>query len=321
MQKILDFLELLLGLLIFLVHVIISFLQSLGSLILPTSKKSLSDEIILITGAASGIGRLQAYNFCWQGARLIVCWDINQSENEKTAETIKNKYGGKAIALKCDLSQGYEEVQKVAAETRKLIQKELIHSAKQPFVSMLVNNAGVVFGKKLLDASPKQIQLTMDINATAHFYTIKEFLPEMIQNRKGHIVNIASICGLAGNSQLTDYCSSKFAAVGLAESLFVELRKAGHDFIKQTTICPYVINTGMFQGFKYKYDWLIPDIQPQEMADVIVDSVRAEKNMVIYPKLFYLVYYLKPLLGNELYWKLNNLIKTDECMTAYIGRK
>merc|ERR1711994_485700 len=83
----------------------------------------------------------------------------------------------------------------------------------------------------------------------AHFWTLKAFLPAMISRKDGHIVNVASLAGHSGTNKLVDYCSSKFAAVGLDESLRVELFVQGHsEYIKTTVVCPYYISTGMFAG-------------------------------------------------------------------------
>ena len=68
----------------------------------------------------------------------------------------------------------------------------------------------------------------MDVNTISHLYTIKEFLPEMIANKKGHIVSIASMAGLWGSPALTDYSASKFGAVAIDEALRLELKKNGH---------------------------------------------------------------------------------------------
>ena len=89
----------------------------------------------------------------------------------------------------------------------------------------------------------------MNVNVLAHFWTIKCFLPQMISAKKGHIVTVASVAGLAGTNKLVDYCSSKFANVGMDDALKVELMVQGLDkYIKTTLICPYYISTGMFAG-------------------------------------------------------------------------
>ena len=104
-------------------------------------------------------------------------------------------------------------------------------------------------GTALLDTSDERIIRTFDVNIMAHFWTIKAFLPDMISQKRGHLVNVASLAGHSGTNKLVDYCASKFAAVGLDESLRVELFVQGHgDTVRTTVICPYYINTGMFAG-------------------------------------------------------------------------
>ena len=80
--------------------------------------------------------------------------------------------------------------------------------------------------------------------------TIKSFLPSMKARNHGHIVTIASAAGHFGSPKMTDYCASKFANMGLVESLMYELRAEGVSGVHLTTVCPYVIDTGMFSGCK-----------------------------------------------------------------------
>ena len=99
----------------------------------------------------------------------------------------------------------------------------------------------------------EKIERTFNVNVLAHFWTIKSFLPEMINNKKGHIVTIASLAGHSGTNKLVDYCSSKFANVGMDEALKAELYVQGvSSFIKTTVVCPYYISTGMFAGVQSK---------------------------------------------------------------------
>ena len=114
---------------------------------------------------------------------------------------------------------------------------------------MLINNAGIVSGKTTLELTEPMVKKTFDVNTISHLWTIKEFLPEMIAKKKGHIVSIASLAGLVSMPRLGDYCASKFGAVAIDEAVRLELKKNGHyGYIKTTCICPYFINTGMFDG-------------------------------------------------------------------------
>ena len=101
--------------------------------------------------------------------------------------------------------------------------------ARQAFgpVTMLINNAGVVSGKSTEELTEEQIERTFRVNTISHLYTIKEFLPDMKAEKRGHIVTVASMAGIAGVPGLTDYCASKWGAVGLDEALRLELKSAG----------------------------------------------------------------------------------------------
>lgn len=94
---------------------------------------------------------------------------------------------------------------------------------------MLINNAGIVSGKKLLEISNEMAELTLKVNTLSHVYTVKEFLPSMIKKNHGHIVTIASSAGHAGVPGLVDYCASKFGAVGFDEALRLEIKKNGYN--------------------------------------------------------------------------------------------
>lgn len=91
------------------------------------------------------------------------------------------------------------------------------------------------------------IERSFNVNVVAHFWTVKAFLPTMIEKDHGHIVTIASMAGYVGIAKLIDYCSSKFAAVGFDEALRLELEMMGVENVQTTVICPYFIQaTGMF---------------------------------------------------------------------------
>ena len=104
----------------------------------------------------------------------------------------------------------------------------------------------------------------------------------MKAQKKGHIVSIASMAGLGGVPAMTDYCASKFGAVAIDECVRTELKKSGDwAYIKTTCICPYFINTGMFDGVQNCFPMYILD--PDEVADRVLAAVRQEENLVIIP--------------------------------------
>ncbi|KAJ8321293.1 hypothetical protein KUTeg_001151 [Tegillarca granosa] len=93
----------------------------------------------------------------------------------------------------------------------------------------------------------------MRVNLLSLFWTVKAFLPDMMKQNHGHIVNIASSAGLAGISKLGDYSSSKFGVIGFTEVLQYEMKFSGYTGVHTTVVCPAMINTGMFQGARMRY--------------------------------------------------------------------
>jgi len=245
-------------------------LVSFVKLLIPDSYfyKDIKGENVLVTGAGSGIGRLMALKLAKHGG-IMVLWDMNTKGNEETAEMIR-KEGGKAFTYTVDVSNNeiiYKFVEQVKNEVGD--------------ITILVNNAGIVSGTPLLETSDGKILKTFQVNVFSHFWTIKAFLPKMIEMKKGHIVNVASLAGHSGTNKLVDYCSSKFADVGLDEAFRVELFVQGHaDYIKTTCVCPYYISTGMFAGVQSK---LIPILEPEFVAEKAVSGILCNQEIVMLP--------------------------------------
>jgi short-subunit dehydrogenase len=228
--------------------------------------KSLSGKTVLITGAAAGIGREMALRFADEKANLILI-DINKNKLDETAKLAERR-GVHVATYVCDMSD-----HKAVEKTAKLIKKS---SA----VDVLVNNAGIVIGKAIADETYEEIKKTIDINLLGLIWMTKQFLPDMIARRSGYIVNIASAAGLLAVPRMGDYCATKFAVVGFTDSLRMEMKKYGHP-IGITCVCPSVIDTGMFAGFKAPM--FNPILKPDYVAKKVVDAVKKEKSYVKIP--------------------------------------
>jgi len=134
------------------------------------------------------------------------------------------------------------------------------------------------------------MEKTIAVNTTSHLYTIREFLPAMIDNKKGHVVSIASVAGTVGIAGMADYCASKFGAFAIDESLRMEMQHMGlSDKIKTTCICPYYINTGMFDGVKTNF--LFPILDQHVVTKRIIDAIRQEEPLVLIPATMYVVFF------------------------------
>ncbi|EDM11622.1 similar to short chain dehydrogenase reductase 9 (predicted) [Rattus norvegicus] len=284
------------------------FLESLVFKVIPKRRKDVSGEIVLITGAGSGLGRLLAMHFANHGATLVL-WDINQEGNMETYKLVKQKGDVKVFAYKCDCSNR-TEVYRVADQVREEVGD----------VTILINNAGIVTGKSFLDTPDHLVEKSFLVNAISHFWICKTFLPAMINANHGHLVCISSIAGVVGINGLSDYSSSKFAAFGLAESLFLELTMVRKTNIKSTIVCPYFIKTGMFEGCKTKYPLLLPLLEQEFVAQKIFHAILEDQVYLLIPKFAYFTLFLKQLISPKMMIALGEYLGVDTCMTSFTGR-
>ncbi|XP_013791465.1 17-beta-hydroxysteroid dehydrogenase 13-like, partial [Limulus polyphemus] len=210
----------------------VMILERTFRLIFPESEKSVIGEVVLITGAGRGMGRELALQFA-KRRTLLVLWDINENEVQNVAEEVR-QLGAEAHAYKCDVSN-FHQVEAMAARVTREVGD----------VTILFNNAGIVHLKPFSDLQPAEILRTMSVNTLAHFWTIKHFLPRMIELGRGHVAAMCSICGILGGPFTADYSASKHAVIGLMRALEEELYFTGKgDIIKFTAICPTIVNTG-----------------------------------------------------------------------------
>ncbi|XP_072544097.1 epidermal retinol dehydrogenase 2 [Salminus brasiliensis] len=283
-------------------------LEALWRVFVPARRKSVAGETVLLSGAGSGLGRLMALEFARFGAKLVL-WDVDEEGNRETARLIKETHGTRAHTYTCDCSKR-EEVYKVADQVKREVGD----------VTILVNNAGIVTGKKFLQSPDSLMQKTMEVNSMAHFWMYKAFLPAMIAGNHGHLVSIASCAGLMGVSGLADYCASKFAAVGFAESVGLELVAAGCDGVKTTIVCPFFINTGMFEGAYTKWPRLMPILDPEYACRKIMDAVQRDQVYLCIPRSMYFILAVKHIMPVKLGMLLGEYLGALDLMATFKGR-
>ncbi|XP_075824154.1 epidermal retinol dehydrogenase 2 [Microtus pennsylvanicus] len=282
---------------VFLGKSLFSILEALLFQLISKPKKNVAGEIVLITGAGSGLGRLLALQFARLGA-VLVLWDVNKEANEESLQAARDAGATRAHAYTCDCSQR-EEVYRVADQVKKEVGD----------VSILINNAGIVTGKKFLDCPDDLMEKSLDVNFKAHLWTYKAFLPAMVANNHGHLVCISSSAGLVGVNGLADYCASKFAAFGFAESVFLETSAQKQNGIKTTIVCPFFIKTGMFEGCTTACPSLLPILEPEYAVRKIVEAILQEKLYLYMPKFLYFIMFLKSFLP----------VKTGMLIADYLG--
>ncbi|KAI4457042.1 pksb [Holotrichia oblita] len=291
------------GVIGFLLFAIFEILRGILLLFVPASYepvKGVAGEIVLVTGAGSGLGRQLAIRLAKKQARVVI-WDINVKGLEETHKMIKD-VGGIVHSYKCDLTNR-EEIYQVAEKVKKDVGD----------VTILVNNAGVVSGYFVLDTPDHLIQRTFDVNSLALFWvslhhdfkrnlinlhttfyyfsqTAKAFMPKMVELNRGHVVTIASMAGHMACPKLCDYSASKYAAYGFDEGLRLDLQAKGITGIKTTVICPmFIAQTGMFDDVVTRSRRLTLD----EVADRTILGILREDIVVMIPASMRVTFWLK----------------------------
>jgi len=266
----------------------------------------IAGSTILVTGGASGLGRRMAAGLAALGGELVL-WDINKESLDATVAELGSVPGGKAHGYLCDVSDRHA-IYDVAARV----------TAEVGPVDVVINNAGIVSGKSFLELPDEKIQATFDINSLALFWTAKAFLPSMLERDRGHVVTIASAAGLVGVSRLSDYSASKWAAVAFDESLRIELKKSRSN-VRTTVVCPYYINTGMFDGVRSRFPRLLPILDEQTVADRVVRAIRRNKQRVVMPPLVGLLPSAR-VLPVPVFDALMNFLGVNVSMDEFVGR-
>ncbi|XP_075976959.1 17-beta-hydroxysteroid dehydrogenase 13-like isoform X2 [Anticarsia gemmatalis] len=277
-MKVYNGIALALEILVLYVKMTATWLHCLYQFFVPPEPKSVNGEIILITGAGHGMGRETALRFGKLGG-VIVCVDINPTGNQETVDIIK-EHKGKAHRFECDVTDR-EAINALAERIKREVGE----------VTMLVNNAGIMPCKPLLQTSEKEIRASFEVNIIAHLWLLQAFLPSMMEKNHGHIVAMSSMAGVVGLRNLVPYCATKFAVRGLMEALHEELREDKKDYsgIKLTVICPYIVDTGLCKNPKIKFPSLMKILTPQEAADSIVDAVRRNYYEITIPSSLYYI--------------------------------
>jgi len=200
------------------------------------------DKVAIITGAAGGLGKAEALILAREGAKVVLT-DIDETGLERAAEEIR-KTGAKVIFIKHDVTS--------ESEWSKVIGRTFEEFGR---LDVLVNNAGVIIYKKIIDTSLAEWKWLMSVNLDGVFLGTKFAIEAMRKGGGGSIINIASVAGLIGNPDASAYHASKGGVRLFTKAAAIECSKAGYDYnIRVNSIYPGVINTAMADALRDDVD-------------------------------------------------------------------
>ena len=222
-----------------------------------------TQKTALVTGSTRGIGKETTLLLLKKGLNVIIS-SRSQDSVDNVIEEILDKFPSKKeniLGLKCDVSK-HSEVKTLVDVSVKWFGK----------IDVLVNNAGIVYFKSIVDTTGEEWDKTIDTNLKGVFLFTKEVLPYMIENKSGVIINVSSGAGKSGFPNLSAYCASKFGVIGLTESVAKEVTDYN---VKIMAICPGGVDTKMIKDIvKVGYNASNRNlIKPEEVANKIYDMI------------------------------------------------
>lgn len=261
---------------------------------------------VLVTGAASGIGRQMCVKMAAKGAR-IVAWD----RDEAGLATLADELRGRGSDVRTDVVD--------------VTDRDAIYSTSTSIhddwggIDVLVLNAGIVNKGGVLEESDDMINRVMDVNVNALFWCSKAFVPGMVQRGRGHVVTVASITSIVPTPGMASYTVSKHAAYGFGETMRTELRGIAPG-VKTTVVMPFFISTGMFSGAgTIKLPFFNKHLEPSDVADKVIAAIETDRSRLILPSVGVSVQVLRAL-PPKLYDAVADKVGLFGVMSGFKGR-
>ena len=228
------------------------------------------NKVVVITGASSGIGEASAIQFAKKGANIVLV--ARRKEKLFVVEKKISKFNVKTLVCTCDVSQ--------KSQVKQMTENVLDKFGR---VDVLVNNAGFVIYGKINDLTIEEIESQMETNYFGMVYCIKNFLPVMLEQNFGHIVNVASVGASFSLPGIASYCATKFAMLGFSEGLKHELH--GTD-IGVTVVSPIMVRTNLFdhpsfENFTKRATGI--SLSPETVAKAVVKAANSRRLEIVVP--------------------------------------
>ena len=225
----------------------------------------LKNKNALITGAGKGIGKAITLALAKEGVNVILIARTQEEIDNVAAKARSLRV--KAVAITADVA----DINSVNAAVEKAL-------AEFGTIDILINNAGIAAFGKFLDLEPAAFERIIQVNLMGTYYVTRAVLPNMIERKSGDIINISSTAGLNGNAMTSAYSASKFAVLGLTESLMQEVRK--HN-IRVTALTPSTVATDMAKDLKIVGENADQIMQAEDMAELIIAQLKLNPRVFI----------------------------------------
>jgi hypothetical protein len=261
---------------------------------------------VLITGGASGIGRLLGEQMLAAGAASLIVWDINAPLLAECVAQLQAR-GHVVHGFVVDVTQ-QSHIDATVAQM----------NAQSLTVDILVNNAGIVVGKAFADYTHEHITREMAINALAPMHITLALMPMLRQRPAAHIVNIASAASMLGNPRMSVYVASKWALAGWSDSLRIELAQLT-PVIRVTRINPFYIATGMFHGVRSP---IIPILTPEVVIPRMLRAIEGNALSLQLPWIVNILPFVRSILPSALFDLIvGEWLGVYHTMDAFTGRQ
>jgi len=261
---------------------------------------------VLITGGASGIGRIMGRMALEKGASNLIIWDINPINIESTKKELGKL--GKVWGYIVDVSDN------------KKVNETYVRTVNEcGDIDILINSAGIITSNKTFDNQTEdEIVRTMKINTIAPMFVARAVLPDMLKRNRGHICTIASAGGMLSNPKMSVYAASKWGVIGWSDSVRIELQDMKSN-VHVTTIAPYYINTGMFDGVKSR---IIPILKPEYVSRKVIRAIERNKIFKGIPFGFHFIRFWQTVLPTRVFdFFFGQVFGIYHTMDNFTGRK
>lgn len=261
---------------------------------------------VLITGGASGIGKIMGRMALEKGAKCFIIWDINAAGIEATCQELSSYGQVKGYVVNvADNDVVTEMYKKTVSECGD--------------IDILINCAGVITSNKTFDQqTPDEITRTININTVAPMFVAGAVLPDMLRRNIGHLCTIASAGGMLSNPKMSVYAASKWGVIGWSDSVRIELQQMKTK-VRMTTVAPYYIKTGMFDGVK---STIFPILEPEYVAKKVIRAIERNKTFKGVPFGFHFIRFWQTVLPTRIFdFFFGKVFGLYNAMDNFTGRK